>query len=1293
MPRYLPLQTEVSLYCWEPVSGQSSSSPVDVSQGYELERLSEEPFDGCKTVDFLGPYPFFLLNAGRELFYGCSNTSANSSIQCNQQATQIEAAEAPRKSTANEKGLVTFQRKHMLPPTTPNKGLDSDLDSILSSLSSSRFSQHNVANLDGPGSNEKTETDISSKKKRGSTRRHWVPPILAQGSIPKPILAPKPIKLQVDFTPKSFFRSLATNEPEDVCVSVFYNGEFAYSKIFRAKTLRSISDDAHPTIAGRRVAANLEVPWTVSPLNIVHQETKQEDDNLGGSTSPSLDTALNETMELKSPQVPKKDNLGVRDARNMTGEEMKLNLGALFRGDQLASESSSTTPVIPAISKAESRWSEINQSLLVEADEWGREGIDDIFRTPVGEYLEEISKLPFPKNAKSPEANSRNIGVMDVSVNKSGLLRFHILTADYTEQVVISLGRSIILADQYKSIREPQRKLTQARIGPEGKLYTVPKEMMPRTLEAMIASFQDEERFRPKDAPKTDRKTRAPRTSRTVQTSSQNQDPNGTINTEFRHGRQAQNTFIKSAGDESLLKSSSTMVHDGPTTRTTKSGNSLRNSMPPPNMAIGGNTEVNPMDPSSLSHTKIPKKVPQKTYKDPRFGQAISAPPELEFPSHLTRSRTIAGSPSATAPAISQDRVDSIRKPLRRRAMSLRSNETSTSASQTNSFSLDGSIEGPGDWKHTATRSSGYLYTTFKQLEPSNIKALYGGGTSALGFDGPTDIQKSSTRKRVSSGFSEVAPKAKSRRLYEYKEDESGRSPFRIDRDGTLESGVEKLLVRTSEERETLSTESSNKRRRQQMSDRELSALLSPQNPSKIIHNSFRQSFEDQSSGRSTRNAVARQQLPLGVARSHSRTRRVTATVEKGRIFIVEGIQPSDFYKSKDGSLFAADLKTLGDLVGSLPSRDFGKASFALDIEAKFEAQLPNLEDESEQASKNIKKDVPLSQVFGASDQTTIATHPTNLQQQITLESRTEATNGLRAHLANLPPLKSLPSSAAKSDKSQHKADKPTASGAREAKVKPGLTILPELANAVTPRSYNVDPFGLKTPTPRSGTFPAALGPHPSACTRSSNRKAVESQSSFPSVSMAPLVLSTPSKNDKVPQTPSSFVTGLASSPAAVLETTPSMGRQTRILPPQKVATNRSTLSATGSTDASNSSHHRDYSVVSSVASEILLPLAPLAMFEGTSPHKKATSKPKTPRLKRMTGKPVSSLGWRPTVLCQDSVLSYVAEEQTADLLGLEYDARHDNFCRATRYDRENVFRASGILMGVRYVFGLEPTE
>ncbi|PBP16059.1 SET domain protein [Diplocarpon rosae] len=906
----------------------SSSNSADVSQGYKLERISEEPFDGCKTVDFLGPHPFFLLNAGRELFYGSRNKSANSSIQCSRENTHNEAAEAPDKSPTNDKELETFQGKHMLPPTTPKKGLDSDLDSILSSLSSSRFSQHNVTNLDGNDSNEKTETDTpSKKKKKGTNRRHWVPPILAQDSIPKPITAPKPIKLQIDFTNKSFFRSLATNEPEDVCVSVFYNGEFTYSKVFRAKTLRSISDDAHPAIAGRRVAVNLEVPWVIFPINTVRQDTTEED-NLGGSTPPSLDADLEETIELDSPQVSKKNSLEMRNARTMTGEQMKLNIDALFRGDQLASGKAPTAPMVPAISKAESRWNEINQSLLAEADEWGREGIDDIFRTPVGEYLEEVAKLPFPKNAKSHDANSRNIGVMDV---------------------IISLGRSIILADQYKSIREPQRKLTQARIGPEEKLYTVPKEMMPQTLEAMIASFQAEERSRPKVVPKTDRKTRAPRTSRTVQISSQNQDPNGTIKTDFRDGTQAKNVSIESAGEESLLKSGAGKVHNGPTTRRIKPGKSSRNSMQPPTMTIGGNIEVNALDPKAPPHPKTPKNVPQKTYKDPRSGQAISAPPELEFPSHSTRSRTTAESPPATAPASSQDTVDSIRKTPRRRAMSLRSNETSTSTSQNNNFSLDGSTEGPDDWQRQPTRFSGYLYTTFKQLEPIQIKALPGGDTSTLGYDGPTESQKSSTRKRVSSGGSEAVRKAKSIRLHKFKEDENATSYSKMDRDSTLESGVEKLLVRTIEEREPLSTESSNKRKRQQMSDRELSALLSPHKPSRIVHNSLVQTLEDKSSARSTRNTVARQQTPLGVAGSQSRSRRVTAIVEKGRMFIVKGLRPGDIIESNEGSLFAADLKALGDLVGSLPSRDFGKAFYALDIEASFEAQLPTFEAEYEQ--------------------------------------------------------------------------------------------------------------------------------------------------------------------------------------------------------------------------------------------------------------------------------------------------------------------------------------------------------
>jgi hypothetical protein len=59
---------------------------------------------------------------------------------------------------------------------------------------------------------------------------------------------------------------------------------------------------------------------------------------------------------------------------------------------------------------------------------------------------------------------------------------------------------------------------------------------------------------------------------------------------------------------------------------------------------------------------------------------------------------------------------------------------------------------------------------------------------------------------------------------------------------------------------------------------------------------------------------------------------------------------------------------------------------------------------------------------------------------------------------------------------------------------------------------------------------------------------------------------------------------------------------------------------------------------------------------------------------------------WKPNELSQDSVLTYAGGEAWP---GLSVYPSSGNVCRSIRAEREGVFRASGVLMGVRFVIGL----
>jgi len=66
----------------------------------------------------------------------------------------------------------------------------------------------------------------------------------------------------------------------------------------------------------------------------------------------------------------------------------------------------------------------------------------------------------------------------------------------------------------------------------------------------------------------------------------------------------------------------------------------------------------------------------------------------------------------------------------------------------------------------------------------------------------------------------------------------------------------------------------------------------------------------------------------------------------------------------------------------------------------------------------------------------------------------------------------------------------------------------------------------------------------------------------------------------------------------------------------------------------------------------------------------------------------LADLAWKPNFLCADSVLSYATENAMEGWEGDEYASQSGSAYRGTKQEREAVFRANGILMGVRFVVG-----
>jgi len=64
---------------------------------------------------------------------------------------------------------------------------------------------------------------------------------------------------------------------------------------------------------------------------------------------------------------------------------------------------------------------------------------------------------------------------------------------------------------------------------------------------------------------------------------------------------------------------------------------------------------------------------------------------------------------------------------------------------------------------------------------------------------------------------------------------------------------------------------------------------------------------------------------------------------------------------------------------------------------------------------------------------------------------------------------------------------------------------------------------------------------------------------------------------------------------------------------------------------------------------------------------------------------------WAPNSICRDSHLTYGSAP--ADWEGIKLDAESGHYCRKISFEREGLFRASGVLFGVRFVVGLVLTS
>ncbi|KAL2071320.1 hypothetical protein VTL71DRAFT_12555 [Oculimacula yallundae] len=1305
MPTYGPLGTTVSLYTWETGAGEESSGQGESGQTrrVEVERVREDKFNK-QGLDFLGPssVPFFLVNAGQDLFSPASASSSDSDT-----VTPIDSATKTKRANTTPPQVNAIPAATLLllesPPTIDL--MESDQDTTLSSLNSSLFepsprakeeSSSDEAAEDGgagPGPVNPDNNYSRPTKNSNKPQSSFKPLGLGNKAMSKPITRPKPLKLQIDLSNKSFMPSLITNLPEDICFSVFYNGEFMYSKVFRWSTYNSgqKSESGHPTVSGRRIGTSVEVPWVIKPM----------------------------------------------------------------------SQNEPSSHVSPSVSTAETTWGKISQSLLAEADEWGREGKFDMFRNPVGEYLEYLSKLPIPKKASPLRAPGLNIGVMDV---------------------IIGLGRSI--NHPYKHLQEPQRKLSQGLCGSHNQLFVVPKELSSTRFRQMIATFQIEDNQK--------KSTQAPRSAQRPGIRRQATDlraprelhpstSQGSSSRSYTQGSRSA-TIMASMGDSDLTRveneaRSLSTGHDGSIERGQPSSQILALNVPTevshfrvPNgfrasAAVNASSVLRkPINQTPLSKSKLPKSIPQKRYRGPTPPPAEAEACDsvyIEPPSHSTRSRTSLGSassPDAVSPSTPVlrggqgpvDRTPSL-PTQEHRAKARRFTGSATLVSKGNPFGLDGLDDGYYEIRHESMSFSLLSGPPLRQLGSAETNQAF--RDINFGLDGTGDAPKSSKRKRDSleATNSGAVPKSKVPRTNPRGRNTSGGQSQSYAADTkTTGSDMEAVAPVENDGASRLNlplnqkhggnTAARKPRQRNPLSARELDSLLEPHKPSVDPDTSFGHSFTDKGfPSRPTRNSTRQKVL---AELSPTAQPRVTAAIKDEKILVIKGLRPNELpikdenmrsYKAAEAdssnlhSMSATpstegavvNISTESILVSDSASRvlrttkPMGTGAGDIEHESRLNIQLP-IDTTIISTSKSKKDNSRLSPTIAAGVRSTLAESESSksLQEMITgttgalsspsagntivveslynqellpknvevldkivlpsirhsqeLATRQAAegskdTEPLRKEVSaasqartpadtlsiskvQKPSIKMLPVMKFKTSDSTGSHVEPQTPSKKQAKDKPGLTIQPGLANAY--RTYSESSTGFKTPTPRSAPLALAQFPDPPR-TRASTRALQDSHDSS-AIMMPSMIEFTPQKN----MTPGNrILNDMSSSP---------------------------TISSP-SQETSNFLH-QEYPFDSPTSSRALRS----SKKSSTSIVSDLTQSSKQRHLKSESKQP-----WKPSSICQESVLSYVDETNSEGLPGLMYDKSTGKMCRSTRLEREGIFRTSGILMGVRYVFGL----
>jgi hypothetical protein len=261
-----------------------------------------------------------------------------------------------------------------------------------------------------------------------------------------------------------------------------------------------------------------------------------------------------------------------------------------------------------------------------------------------------------------------------------------------------------------------------------------------------------------------------------------------------------------------------------------------------------------------------------------------------------------------------------------------------------------------------------------------------------------------------------------------------------------------------------------------------------------------------------------------------------------------------------------------------------------------------------------------------------------------------------------------------------------------------------DLSSQATPldrpsRSYSVDSEGKKIPTPRNDSLPELVQSPPTQAKGEPSTPMPQQPPASSSVSVRRSSLSQVLR--ETPEMTTAPRRELPAASSSVPERRSSLSIVLLKTPTVSTASRRKLTATLPAKQNSESSTRELTTRIAAPAQTPKVSVSETFTFSTPAPAATASARIRTPasqssaRNKRNAAEisspfqdssATSTRLWKPTSMCDGSVLGYASGEAWP---GTSIDPVSKNVCRTIKAEREGVFRASGVLMGVRFVVGL----